>query len=273
MLYRAIIAIAIIAFWLSMNSALVRLWLAPSATQLSAVPITHIVKQALANETVSQLSVIQNGRKIGHITLRPYDLNEKQLYQLAFYGNLFLELPFISQQPYTWRGYATFTPQFAINSLDLEIQIAFPKTHLIIEIDFPHNSAYWSLEQGSEPPVEERLALSKEGFSSVLTALGIDPVVLGQIAQSAQHAAAVNTSFHLTAQKDELVVGENRFQGYRLKLTQGGSTPLVEGEVSPVGQILSIKSAFGLQLQQDDPSVSQEEDNDATSSDSDPLPH
>jgi len=251
MLYRLLV-VGIVLFWVSMNAALVKLWLAPSATPLSAVPVRHIVKQAFVNETFSRLSVIQNGRKIGQILLRPYGLNEEQVYSLAFYGNLFLELPFISQQPYNWRGLATFDPRMEIQTLDVEIRISFPHTHITLQIDFPNKEAFWSLQQGSEPPLEETLTLNKEGFSTVLTALGIDPVVLGQIAQSAQHAAAINSSFHLHAQKGEVSHGKNRFEGYRIKLTQGGSTPLVEGEVSPVGQILAIRSAFGIQLVQDD---------------------
>lgn len=247
MLYRLLIVV-IISFWVLMNGTLLRLWLDPTSSKLLTVPIEHIAKQAFEFEKTTDLTVYQGNKSIGRVALSPRSFNSEGLCKLEFNGNLFLELPFISQQPYAWRGKSTLDRQFALQTLDLEINITFPKTVILVNIDLPNKKATWSLEQGEEPRVENTLPLDKTGFAAVLTALGIDPGILSQVAQSAQHAAGANANFLLQAQKTEIRIHDAPVQAYRVTLTQGGSTPLLESDITLLGQIVSIKTAFGIQL-------------------------
>jgi hypothetical protein len=59
----------VVAFWLVMMAALVRLELFPSATQLKSIPTSQVLRKLFENYESQNLKVLYQGQEIGHSTI------------------------------------------------------------------------------------------------------------------------------------------------------------------------------------------------------------
>jgi len=246
MLYRLLIA-GTIFFWIVMNGALLRLWIDPGERQFLSVPPDHIARQAFLHQKKSNLNVFQSNRHIGYLVLEPRQVDSNR-YLLGFKGNLLLELPFMPQQPYSFEGKAWFDEAFNTHRVKMTIDIPLPKVGVDLDLDLDEKVAHCLVQQNVAPAVETRLPLNQYGLNQILDALGIDPAVVQQITVSARHAAGSNTSLTLSAHKANLHIQDGETQGYHLVLRQSTS-PVVEADVTLLGEIVHLKSVFGIQLE------------------------
>lgn len=249
MLYRLLIA-GTIFFWILMNGALLRLWIDPSERQFLSVPPEHIARQAFLHEKKSSLNVFQSNKHIGYLLLEP-GRGAEDPYRLGFKGNLLLELPFMPQQPYSFEGKAWFDEQFNARRIKMTIDIPLPKVGVELELDLEESVAHCLVQQNIAPAFETRLPLNQYGLNQILDALGIDPAVVQQITVSARHAAGSSTRLSVSAHKANLRIQDGETQGYHLVLRQSTS-PVVEADVTLLGEVVHLKSVFGIQLERQD---------------------
>lgn len=246
MFYRLLIA-GTIFFWVLMNGALLRLWINPADRRFLSIPPEHVMQLAFQHEKKSNLNVYQGTRHIGYLLLSP-QRGASGLYVLHFKGNLLLELPFMSQQPYSFEGKAWFDKELNTQRIATTIDIPLPKVGVELDIDLGKKVARCLIQQNIAPAVETRLPLNQYGVNQILDALGIDPAVVQQITVSAKHAAGSSTSITLSAHKAAVKIQDGETQGYHMVLRQSTS-PVVEADVTQLGEIVSLKSVFGLQLE------------------------
>ena len=247
---RAVIA-GIVVFWLGMNGALVHLWLRPETSDILSVPVSHVFKQVFLHEQTSSLAISQNGRRVGGIVLRPRREDDKNLRVLDFTGNIILKLPVLNQQPFNWRGTMELGRSLALRSLKLHVDtrgVSAEAMTVDLEVRPYLNTLTYNVRQNQAPVIQQTVTLDEAGARSTMRALGIDPSVLGGLGGNLQGIAG---DFQFFARQSQLEIRGDRVEVFRLTLSQGGATMIVT-DISQLGQVLRVKTAFGVKMAPDD---------------------
>ncbi len=250
-MFQRLLIAGVVFFWLLMTGALVQLWVNPATSEILAVPVVHVVRQMFTHEQTSNLAVFQGNKRIGALSLQPRRFDSDGICMVDFTGNILVELPFMAEQPFSWRGTAEMDRSFALRNLKVHIDALGPKISTDIEIDPGQNKAIYTIRHEDEDPVETTLTLDRKGAQDALEGLGLDPSILTQVALSAKSAADSSGSLTFTARQSETQIQGERVQTYRLSARQS-SSPMVEADISHLGQILSIKTIFGFTFSPDD---------------------
>jgi len=249
-LHRLFIA-GVVFFWLLMTGTLVQLWINPASSEILTVPVVHVFRQMFQHEQASNLAVFQGTKRIGTMTLQPRQFDSNQVCMIDFSGNVLVALPFMQEQPYSWRGTAEMSRAFGLRRLNVCIDALGPKINTEIEIDVLRNLAVCSVQQNGQEAVKTEITLDRKGAEEALESLGIDPAILTQVALSAKSAAQSNAPPFLTARRSETLIQGERVQTYRVTVQQSNS-PMVEADISQLGQILGIRTIFGFTFSQDE---------------------
>ena len=246
------VAIAgIIGFWLLMNGMLVRLWLHPETSDILAIPAAHVLKQVFLHEQPSNLAISQNGSRVGGVVIRPRRSEAEGLRTVDFTGTYLLKLPMMRPQAYSWHGTVEMDRTFALRDFKLHVESRMASAEAIaieVQVQPVEKKLSYSVKQGQAPVLEATVTLDEAGARSTLHALGIDPNIVGQFSAD---AATMAGQFKLVARQAQLSIRGDRIEVFRLILTQG-ATPMVQADISQLGQVLRIKTAFGIQLAPDD---------------------
>lgn len=239
--------IGIVAFWLTMTSALLHLWVNPVNHDLLSLPVTHVARQMFHHEQASNLSIIQNGRRVGSLMLQPRRFDDQGRGMIDFSGSLMLELPFMSEQPFSWRGTAEMDSDFALRHLRVRIDAHGPKITTDIELLPDEKKVIYRIGHHGEEPYESVLPLTSSGAREALESFGVDPSILNQIPTGLAAGSTTENRTELTARRSEIEIQGERAQTFRVTARRSEMI-LMEADVSNLGQILSVKSAFGVSL-------------------------
>ncbi len=245
-MFQRLLIIGIVGFWLAMTGALVQLWINPAGNDLMSVPVEHVVRQMFHHEQASNLSVMQNGRRIGSLMLQPRRFDENGIGVVDFSGSLMLELPFMTEQPFSWRGTAEVNRDFALRLFRVRIDAHGPKIGTDIEIYPAEKKIVYRIGHHGEDPYESTIPLGAAGAREALESFGIDPAILKQIPMGA--SGKDDPGMMIMARRAEIEIQGERAQTFRI-MGRKGDTLLFEADVSNLGQILGLKSAFGFGLQ------------------------
>jgi len=243
-----------------MNAALVRVWLYPETSEILAVPPTHVVKDVFLHEQPSNLAIVQDGKRVGGITLRPRRDDANGLRIVEFAGSMSLKLPFLSQQPFSWHGSAEMNRTFALRQLKVHLEThgtaAGSKAHAVaassdaidLDVDPQHKIATYHVSHDQKPVMESAITLDEKGARSALEMLGPDPALASQIDAGVMSLAS---QFTVAARQSEIQIHGERVAVFHVTLNQG-TTPMMEADISQLGQVLFIKTALGFTLSPDD---------------------
>ena len=243
----------IVLFWILMNTALVRVWLYPETSEILTLPPVHVLKEVFLHEQTSSLAIYQDGKAVGGITLRPRRDDPNGLRIVEFTGKVLLKLPFLDQQPFSWYGSAEMNRAFALRELKLHID-THPQTPaskprptaatsdaVDLEVEPLRNRANYRVSHGQKTITESTLTLDEKGARSALQILGADPSVLNQLTAGTM---GMVDQFTVTARQSEVRIEGERLDVFHVAMSQGPS-PMIEIDVSQLGQVLFIKTAFG----------------------------
>ena len=250
MIRRALIA-GIVVFWLVMNGMLLHLWLRPETSDILSVPVTHVFKQVFLHEQASSLAISQSGRRVGGLVLRPRHEEETGLRVLDFTGNIILKLPVLNQQPFNWRGSLKLGRDFGLRGLKLHVDTRGTSTEAMtvdLEVQPESNKLTYDVRQNQAPVMHQTVTLDEEGAKSTMRALGVDPAMISGFGGNFQ---AVAGGVHLIARQSQLEIRGDRIAVFRLTFSQGGA-PMIVADISQLGQVLRVKTAFGIQMAPDD---------------------
>ena len=245
MLRRLTIA-GIVFFWLLMNGALVKLWLYPATSEILTVPVGYVSKLLFLHEQPSALTIYQNNRRAGNLSIQPRRDDNTGLRIIEFTGALLLKLPMLDEQSFNWAGTATLDRASKLRHLTVTIDTHDPALSTKLDVDPPRGVAHYALSRSGKTFLEKKLTLDEQGARSVLHDLGINPDLLAQLGTASSPGATT-----LTAHQSAVTVRGERVEAFHVIMRQN-STPLFEADVSQFGQVLSVNTAIGFTLALDD---------------------
>ncbi len=241
----------IIGFWLMMNAALLKLWISPAQSDLLALPVEHVVKQVFQHEQTSHLVILQGQKRVGALTLQPRRFPQEGSCLVDFTGNLLLQIPFVGQQPFSWRGTLEMEADYSVRTFRVLIDSRSPSVVTEIEIRPQVQEAFYSVQYEQEPPLTSTIPLTQEGITTALAAFGVDLTMLEQIVGNVRQQTASGSAPSLTARQAQIEVHGERVQAFQVSLKQSGS-PMLEADISQIGQVLGIKTSLGFSLTPDE---------------------
>jgi len=246
MIHRFTIA-AIVFFWLLMNGALVRLVIDPGQSGIMTIPVEHVLKQVFLHEQTSSLVIYQGARRVGGLTLQPRRFEAERKCLVDFTGNLLLQIPFVGQQPFSWRGTAELDDAYALRVLRLHVDARSPSVVTDLEINRKKEVVSYTVQYDQDDAFSDTVPLSREGVLGALKTFGIDPTLLEEMAAGAARPGKAGPAVELTARQSQVRIHNERVQAFRLAVRQENS-PLVEVDISQLGQVLNVKTAYGFSL-------------------------
>ncbi len=241
--YRILVAF-IVGFWLVMSALLIRLEVQPEKSNLLEVPVSHVLKLMFVQGQPSNLHILDGGQHIGGLSIRPGISQDKSLRSLAFSGNLSLRLPLVERQRITWDGALGLNRAFEMNRLHLTVAFRESGYTADVSIDPGANRLKYKISLAGSDIMDSSLPLDGSGANLGLIKLGIDPNVLANLTSN----MTVPT---MTAKQSELKIRNEKIDAYLVKVWQGDSV-VADIYVSQLGQILLVKTPFGLTLSADD---------------------
>ncbi len=245
-MFTRLLVIGVLVFWFVMNGALLRLWISPGASDILSIPIEHVGKQVFTHEQMSDLSIYQGNRPVGSLTLQPRRFDSRGMYLVDFSGNLLLILPFMEQQPFSWHGSLEMDQEFKIRHFRIHLDARLPRMAIDLDIDPIGGEATYTIGQDGQEPHSGKVPLNEEGLKALITEVGLDPQVVQTLISGMQGGSSASGVALETRQAQIEIHGE-RVQAFNIKLRQE-TTTLLEVDISQLGQILSVKTAFGYTL-------------------------
>mgnify|MGYP000859369838 CR=1 FL=1 len=243
--------VLIISFWLLMNAALLRLWIDPDRSEILTIPVEHVVKQVFLHEQTSNLVILQGQQRVGALTLQPRRFPLDGSHLVDFSGNLLLQIPFVGQQPFSWRGTLEMDAAYAVRSFRVHIDSRSPAVVTEIEIRPGTQEAFYSVQYEQEAPLTSTIPLTQEGITQALQAFGLDVTLLEQVIGSIRQNSLTGNPPATTARQAQIRIHGERIQAFQISVTQGGN-PILEADISQIGQVLGLKTSLGFNLTPDE---------------------
>lgn len=240
-----LITVTIVAFWMAMTGLLIRTELRPQGSSLRAVPIEHVVKLLYLHQQPSELDIYSGNARMGHIRIHPKLDEISGFRQLDYAGHLVVPIDKGARQRFSWDGSIQTDASSSVTEVIFRLNMHEGGIAAEIRALPRENSATFRLTQGTSTLQEQKYTLDQKGLEQVMQQLGIDTGML--------HALAGGTTVRpvLTAQQSSMAIRTERIETYLVSLQQGGQT-LLDTQVSQLGQILHIKTAFGYHLAPED---------------------
>ncbi len=241
------LSIAIVLFWLTMTTLLVRTEFWPNHSSLRTVPLEHVAKLMWLHEQASDLIVSNEGLRVGHLTLHPRIRPSDGARVLEYSGNLSVRLPGSPRTRISWDGIAEFDAESNLRSLLLGLGMKEPSLmRAEILVKPAENHAIYRLFNNGREIESEDFTLDERGLKKVLTQVDLDPALYDAFRSSSSTASPI-----VSAQQSYIKVHHERIDTYRVEVRQGGQT-LVEAHISQLGQVLRMRTLVGYTLAPDD---------------------
>ena len=242
----------IVCFWLVMNVSLFRLWLNPLGSDVLSMPVEHVVRQMFVHQQPSLLTLFQNEARVGSLTLIPLREGDERP-EVRFSGDAVPQLPLIGARSFRWHGAVTLDSQFAVATSALEVESRTPKATVKLDLDARTKRVTYSAKRGDAAPLTGAFTFDVAGLEQMLRQFGVGPEMVPHevLTQIAANAQSDSQQIHLEARQAQTKVRGESVEIFRIRLLQEGS-PLVEVDFSQLGQVLGVKTAFGIRLAPDD---------------------
>ena len=247
-MFQRIAIVFVVFFWLMMNGALIRLYLHPESSEILTIPVEHVAKQVFLHEQQSNLTIFQSGQRVGGVVIRPHRQDAKGLRLVDFSGTLTVHLPLVTSQRIAWHGEVQMDRAFALKDMDLHLVSQDPSLATDVHLQPDKHLASYSVKQGDQTVTESSMTLDQAGAQSLVQSLGIEPNVLSQVNAVAVQSA---NAFRVSAREGQLLIHGERTDVFHIVIRQSES-PIVEADISQLGQVLAIKTALGYSLAPED---------------------
>ena len=236
--------ICITGFWVVMTSLLVVRELYPEATRLNAIPPSYVGQILFQHEQASDLRIFSSEKEIGFIHIQPRTLEASGKRVLEFNGSATLSLPGGHQPRLSWVANLDISPDSTPERLHIDLSMPEPGQHADILVDFAGKNAVLALKTGERILHKAAFTLDEAGFASLMSRIGIPPLMLRQIKATQSEIP----QFDFSAQSSSLTLRGQKLETFLLVL-KAGEQSIFETQISQLGQILAAQApAFGWRL-------------------------
>ena len=240
------LSIVIVLFWITMTGLLVRNEWWPDHSRLRVIPMEHVARLLWLHEQSSDLTIWNDGQRLGHLTLHPRRGEADDMRLLDYSGNLQLRLPGSNKQRISWDGTVELDKKWEMQSLLLGVGVREPSQMRAELLVRPRaNSAHYRLLNAGRELQSEDFTLDEAGMKKMMELLEIDPIMV-QTFRPSQPAAPV-----FTAEQSSLTLHGEKIDTYLLSMQQSGQT-LFELHISQLGQVLQVKTLVGYSMVPED---------------------
>ena len=239
-------AILIVVFWLTMTGLLVRKEAGPGDSTLREIPIGHVVKLLFLHEQASELNIINEKLRLGHLHIQPRVRKETESRAIEFSGYLQFPIPGSARQRVAWDGEWEMEQSLATRRFRLGVTVHDP-AHLRGEVVIlpASNRAHYELRGNSGTIEQQDYSLDQAGLREVLHFLGMDPLLLP--------SAPIRDTPppRIRALQSSMEIHGEHIDTYLVTIENNEQT-LLEFHVSQLGQVLRAKTFLGYTLAPDD---------------------
>ncbi len=246
-MFTRLLAVAIVLFWGVMNVSLLQLWISPGGSDVLSIPVAHVGKQIFLHEQTSDLSISQGGRPVGSVTFQPRRFDNRDVFLVDYSGNLLLSLPFLPQQPLSWHGTVEMNQAFAVQYFKIHVDARLQGVSFELEVDPPNNIGRYTVRQDGQEPQSAQVPLNEAGIKQVMTEVGVEPALFESLLSSTKAQTSGEGGVVVSARKAQIKIHGEQVQTFNILLRQSATT-LAEVDISQLGQILSLKTAFGFSM-------------------------
>jgi hypothetical protein len=244
-MYR-VVAILIVVFWLTMTALLLRNEIKPADSALREVPAGHVVKLLLHHQLPSDLNIISNKMRLGHLRIDPKARKDGKPRTIGFTGNLVFIIPGGDRQRVAWDGEVEMDQELAIQRFRLGVTMHDQeKLRSEIVIEPAENVAHYVLSTSSGILERQDYTLDERGARDVFRQLGIDPSML-PVTPTVRSKPPV-----IKAQQSSIEIHGERMDTYLVTVESNGQT-WIECHVDQLGHIVRATTLLGYSLIPDD---------------------
>ena len=244
-MYRAI-TLLIVIFWLTMTALLLRNEIKPGDSALREVPAGHVVKLVLHHQQTSDLNIVSEKMRLGHLRIIPHTNKGDGLRIIGFKGNLLFIIPGGERHGVTWDGEVEMNKDLAVQKFRVGITVTDQeKLRTEIVVRPAENIAHYELISASGVLERQDYTLDERGARDVFRQLGIDPAMLPVSPLTHSQPPVIK------AQQSSIETHGERLDTYRVTIELNGQT-LVECHVDQLGKIVRATTLLGYSLIPDD---------------------
>ncbi len=233
----------IIVFWLTMTTLLVRMQIQPEASVLREVPPARVLALLFEHGQSSTLSIKHNRLTYGTVSINPViEANGERI--LRYGGHALLRASYLPHDRLSLEGEMNFDPALEVTEARGSLGLRDQRTRFIYRLNSAAHSLKYSLEMEGEIYRDGTISLRRNDLERLAADLGVDPAIL-------ETASASGGSVKLSAHYSTFGYRDEKVQAYSL-IIQRENTTLAEIFVSQLGQVLMVKTPFGLELSPSD---------------------
>ena len=245
MLSRAV-SIFIVLFWLTMTALLVRKEARPDDSALREIPVSHVVNLLFLHEQVSELNIVSEKLRLGHLRIQPHVNKETAARLIEFSGYLHFPVPGGARQSVAWSGVWELEKSLMTRRFQLNVTMHDPAEVRGEFVILPAaNRAHYELRTSTGIIEQQDYSLDEAGLRDVLQFLGVDPMMLPS---KPVHNAPPPL---IKALQSSMEIHGEHLDTYFITI-EHNEQRLLEFHVSQLGQILRAKTILGYNLAPDD---------------------
>jgi len=233
-----IATVLIIGFWATMTCLLVRMEVNPEESRFLQVPVSLVMKMMFLHGLDSELSIYNNGDRVGSLSLRP-KTQPNQARTLSFDGSLWLKLPGLERQRFHSEGVLQMDHSFGVHETSFKFSMPSPPLAMEMKVN-DAKVLHYKVQQGKEITDQRSISLDGDSANELLSALNIDPSALNQF-QPGTNPPTVS------ARQSQIRVRGESVETYELVVKEA-DLEVANIFLSQLGQILLAKTAFGYTL-------------------------
>lgn len=241
-----LLSAAIVVFWLTMTTLLIRTEMQPQGSALRKVPIEHVLKLLFLHQQSSDLSIYSDGIRLGHLQVHPKLVRDTGARRLDFSGNILVRVPDAPRQRFSWDGFFHMDKAFALQEVLLRVNMHDAGYRAEIRVRPGENEAVFHLAAGDRVVQRSVYSLDEKGLQQLIQQQGLDPAMLQAIS-----GKALSVQPTITAQQSSMHIRKERLETYLVSIQQSGQT-LLDMHVSQLGGILRVQTFFGYKLEPND---------------------
>lgn len=229
----------IAVFWLIMSTLLVRMQLQPETSALREVPPARVLAVLFEHQQSSTLGLRHQRLHYGTVSVHP-SIGSHQERVLKFGGSTLLRASYLPHDRLSLEGEMKFDPALALIEARGSFELRDQATRFSYRFDSSAQSFVYSIERNGTVFRKGDISLQKGALARLATDVGIDPAMLDTISSSGD-------SVTLSAHYSTFRYRDEKVEAYSLVL-QRDHTTLSEIFISQLGQILMVKTPFGVEL-------------------------
>ena len=201
-----------------MMAMLVRLETQPDATDILDVPVSYIARIMFQHGQQSFLTVREEGKPIGTISLRPA-IETSGERSLHFSGALAMELPLMTRQRFNFNGTMDMDRSLRLLDFRADLTVPAPHYHLSVSGNLARKTLTCEVSQGNQQIASQTLPLDAAVLGpALLQNLGLDPSSLLMISPANIAAPSI------TARETQITLHGEQLDVYQVTIREGTAT-------------------------------------------------